>query len=439
MRCAIYSRVSSEGQNAQSAADQTAACRRFAAAMGWQATEVYEDRALSGANRFRPAFLRLVEDADSRRFDVVLCEALDRLGRRLSDIADLYDKLTFRGIAIHTMQQSPISQMHIGLLGTMSQLFLSDLRHKTHRGLEALARDGRSAGGLCFGYRVSEVAGTASGKAQRGDRAIEPAQAAVVVRIFEQYAAGVSPKRIARMLNAEGIAGPRGGGWSPSAINGNRAKGTGILNNELYVGRLHHFGCSTARNQGPTACANLLTVRRDVQEETVLGALRERLMDPELFKEFAQAFTAEWNRFQVEASAELTSKRQELERVERQLGKLVNALAEGAPVTAVKARMVELEGRKAALTGELGGTEAPAPRLHPNLAEVYRTKVAALIDALNADGAELHEQVQCAVSWVRSSDWRRRPELANAPAVLPGRSLSKSRWMRGPATDVPIL
>ena len=55
--------------------------------------------------------------------------SLDRLGRRLSDIADMYDKLSFRGIAIYTIQQGLISQMHIGLLGTMSQLYLADLRH----------------------------------------------------------------------------------------------------------------------------------------------------------------------------------------------------------------------------------------------------------------------------------------------------------------------
>ena len=36
----------------------------------------------------------------------------------------------------------------------------------------------------------------------------------------------------------EGIAGPHGGAWGPSTIAGNAARGTGILNNELYLGRL---------------------------------------------------------------------------------------------------------------------------------------------------------------------------------------------------------
>ena len=50
--------------------------------------------------------------------------------------------------------------------------------------------------------------------------------------------AGVSPKQVAKNLNREGIAGPFGGAWSPSTIYGNGKRGTGILNNELYIGRL---------------------------------------------------------------------------------------------------------------------------------------------------------------------------------------------------------
>ena len=47
-----------------------------------------------------------------------------------------------------------------------------------------------------------------------------------------------SPKQIVKLLNREGIPGPFGGKWSPSTIHGNPKRGTGILNNELYVGRL---------------------------------------------------------------------------------------------------------------------------------------------------------------------------------------------------------
>ena len=57
-------------------------------------------------------------------------------------------------------------------------------------------------------------------------------------RIFRDFVAGVPPKQIAKNLNRERVPGPVGGTWSPSAIYGNPRRGTGILNNELYVGRL---------------------------------------------------------------------------------------------------------------------------------------------------------------------------------------------------------
>jgi hypothetical protein len=77
----------------------------------------------------------------------------------------------------------------------------------------------------------------AAGNPGRGQREIDPAKADIVRRIFAAYAGGASPKAIALALNADGIPGPRGGAWAATAINGDRAKGTGIINNELYIGR----------------------------------------------------------------------------------------------------------------------------------------------------------------------------------------------------------
>jgi hypothetical protein len=71
----------------------------------------------------------------------------------------------------------------------------------------------------------------------RGARAIHPDEAATVRRIFRAFADGQSPKTIAKQLNAEGVAGPDGPWW-PNTIAGQPKRGTGILNNELYVGRI---------------------------------------------------------------------------------------------------------------------------------------------------------------------------------------------------------
>src|SRR5690606_11836013 len=60
----------------------------------------------------------------------------------------------------------------------------------------------------------------------------------IVRRIFREFTQGRSPRAIAQSLNKEGIPGPAGQNWGPSTIYGNWQRGTGILNNELYIGRL---------------------------------------------------------------------------------------------------------------------------------------------------------------------------------------------------------
>src|SRR5579863_8691635 len=125
-----------------------------------------------------------------------------------------------------------------------------------------------------------------------------------------------------------------------------------------------HFGCSTARNKGPTACTNLRTIRRDDLETTVLGALRERLMDPDVFQVFAREFTAEWNRLQGNDAAEQIARTGELQRVSHQIERLVDAITEGMPAAAVRDRLGILEQRRLALEVAEKTATAPAPRLH---------------------------------------------------------------------------
>ena len=236
LRAVIYARFSSDLQRDASIEDQNRACRDLAARLGLEVVETYSDRAISGASMMRPGLQKLLRDAQSGQFDVVLSEALDRLSRNQADIASLYQNLQFLGIAIETISEGPISEMHIGLKGTMNALFLKDLATKTHRGLKGRALAGKSAGGLTYGYKPV-IHHDSQGEPIRGDREIDPVQAAVVRRIFVDYARGLSPKKIAEQLNLEKVPGPQGGAWGTSTIHGNRERGTGILNNELYIGR----------------------------------------------------------------------------------------------------------------------------------------------------------------------------------------------------------
>ena len=95
------------------------------------------------------------------------------------------------------------------------------------------------------------------------------------------------------------------------------------------------LGRSTARNKN--TCNNRLTIKREVVEQRILTALRERLMEPALFAEFCQEFTKEMNRLRMDATASLAGKRAELAKIERQLQKLLGALLDdGDSKTIVK-------------------------------------------------------------------------------------------------------
>ena len=245
LRAVIYARYSSENQRDAFIADQVEVCRRYIERQGWRLVDTFDDAAQSGASRFRPGLVRLGSEAEEGRFDVVVCEAIDRLGRKLADVADLFDRLTFRRIEMHAVSIGKLTQMHVGIMGTMAQMTLADLRDKTRRGQLGRARVGRIPGGLAYGYAVVTPQ---AGSREAGERRIQPAEAEVVRRIFRDYAAGRSARYIARDLNSGGVPGPGGRPWIDTTIRGQADRGTGLLNNTLYVGRLSWNRCSYVKD-----------------------------------------------------------------------------------------------------------------------------------------------------------------------------------------------
>ena len=237
MKAAIYARYSTELQREDSIEDQLRICRRLIDQNGWSQAKTYADKGISGTSHLRPSYQKLIQDAQSGQFDVVVAEGLDRLSRDQEHIAAFYKQMQFQGIPIITVAEGEISELHIGLKGTMSSLFLKDLAQKTRRGLEGRIRKGKSAGGITYGYDVVRDL-QSDGSVTTGERIINKEQATIVRRIFEEYASGKSPRTIAFGLNAKSIAGPRQNTWGSSTIYGNWRRGTGILNNELYIGRL---------------------------------------------------------------------------------------------------------------------------------------------------------------------------------------------------------
>ena len=231
----IRARVSSDLQSAASIDDQLRICAERAAKEGWQVVERYIDQGISGASLIRPGIQKLLLDAAAGKFDVILTEALDRVSRDQEDIAHVYKRMRFLGTRIVTLSEGEVNELHIGLKGTMGALYLKDLADKTRRGLRGRIEAGKSGGGNSYGYDVVKQF-NAKGEPVRGERRINSQKAAIVVRIFLEYDKGISPRAIAKQLNREGVDSPSGQGWGPSTIHGNGQRGTGILNNELYIG-----------------------------------------------------------------------------------------------------------------------------------------------------------------------------------------------------------
>jgi hypothetical protein len=148
---------------------------------------------------------------------------------------------------------------------------------KVRRGLAGRVREGKSAGGRAYGY--TPVPG------KPGELAIVAAEAAIVRRIFAEYNAGLRPRAIAGGLNRDGVAAPRGGTWNASTISGSRARGIGILNCELYAGRIVWNKVRMAKNPETGRRVSRVNPRG---EWLTTAAPALAIIDPALFDRLAR-------------------------------------------------------------------------------------------------------------------------------------------------------
>ncbi len=237
-RAAIYARFSTDKQRDTSVEDQFRVCRQRAESLGLTIVAHHKDDGVSGSTPVdgRAGGVLLLADAMAGRFEVLLLEGLDRLSRDSVEQERIVRRLEHRGIRIigvsdgYDSDSGASRKIYRGMRGLINEIFLDDLRAKTHRGLAGQVERGFHAGGLSYGYRSVDDG--------RGHRlAIDETQAEWVRWIFARYADGWSCQRIAAELNAQGVVTGRGGTWSVSALYGSPNKGSGVLNNELYVGR----------------------------------------------------------------------------------------------------------------------------------------------------------------------------------------------------------
>ncbi len=147
MKAAIYARVSTLDQEPE---NQLTELRRYVEARGWQAIE-YVDQGVSGAKERRPALDQLLADAKRRRFDVLVCWRLDRLGRNLKHLINLLDDLQALGVAFVSLAEgidatTPAGRLQMQILGAIAEFERARIAERVAAGLARARKQGKRLG-----------------------------------------------------------------------------------------------------------------------------------------------------------------------------------------------------------------------------------------------------------------------------------------------------
>jgi site-specific DNA recombinase len=236
VRAAIYARYSTDNQNESSIVDQLRRARAHAAHNGLTIIAELADPGLSGTLRHRPGVDALIAMIERHQIDIVLTEDVERVYRDSEHLAYFRKLTAFHRVRIVQLSGGDDSPISVGLKGILSEALLERLAAMTHRGLEGVILGGRLIAAP-YGYRKVQRLGP-DGEPVRGLREVDEAEAAVIRRIFRDYAAGASPRAIAQALNRENIPGPGGRIWNDDTIRGRGRRVEGILRNPIYDGRI---------------------------------------------------------------------------------------------------------------------------------------------------------------------------------------------------------
>lgn len=239
-RVCLYARANAHKDLESSVDRQLQAARERAAGERWRVVAQHIDSGVSGATpmALRPGGKMLLANALAHGFDILVVESLDRLGRDSSDLSATIGRFKHLGIRIIGTSDAYDSEARGEEFrriarGLITEMYLDDLGRRTRRGLAHSFSRGYHIGSIPYGY-ASHPAPDGQGR----HLLIDPARARTVTRIFTDFAAGQTARGIAQALNDEGEPGPRSRAWAASALVGNSKRGTGLLNTELYVGRL---------------------------------------------------------------------------------------------------------------------------------------------------------------------------------------------------------
>jgi site-specific DNA recombinase len=230
MKAVGYIRVSTEEQKRSGwnlDADRTRIAE-IAVEQGWDLIEVYDDGGLQGDDPDRPGFNSMLDALPD--VDVIVMRSLDRLSRDTFLYALATKAIRDAGVKVWTFNgpvdlDTPEGELSANVLAAINRFEKRQIAARVKQAMGARARAGLPNGGpRPFGYLWG---------GEKGQLVVDPAEAAVVKRIYSDYLAGKGQRQIARDLNAEGVPPLHGGTWHQGTI-------TRYLSNPLYAGRIRH-------------------------------------------------------------------------------------------------------------------------------------------------------------------------------------------------------
>jgi len=229
-RVAAYCRVStdSEEQLTSYTTQKKVYTEMIAARKDWAFAGLYADEGISGTRADkRPAFKKMINDCLAGKIDYVITKSVSRFARNTVDCLDHVRILKSKGIGIFFEEQN------IDTLKIDSELYLVIYAGFAQSESESMSKN------VTWSYRKRFEDGNAVfvykkllgyRKGEDGMPEIVPEEAALVVRIFNMYLAGETPRKISTIMQAEKIKVPG------KKLTFSDAMIAGVLANEKYCG-----------------------------------------------------------------------------------------------------------------------------------------------------------------------------------------------------------
>ncbi len=232
-RAATYIRVSSEEQVEGYSLDaQTRAVKLYAEAHDWEIVHQYRDEGKSARSddlAKRPAFAKMLADAEAGRFDVLVVHKLDRFSRNLRMTLETLERLNNANVAFVSISESmdfstPIGKVILATLGAFAQYYSDNLSHETKKGKQERKRQGLYNGFLPFGVMKNDG----------GIPVPNPESYPGLLLAFQSAAEGCSDREVTDILNAAGYRTSGNRGANPFTKDTVRP----MLLNRFYLGEL---------------------------------------------------------------------------------------------------------------------------------------------------------------------------------------------------------